>query len=132
MGPKRCVAWALTPHHLPPKPQRIAHHYHYPTSRALPLPLEQSGVTSRSRALVDRFCRHVDRPDRNHTASTRSLRPALDTSDLSTTSHQTPTTRKPPSGQISIFFIFVFIDVFIYIFIDIHVVIFIDNVNVIN
>ena len=55
-----------------------------PDTSLLPYPVEQSGVTYRSRALVDRSCRHIDRPDRNHTASTRSLRPAPDTSDLST------------------------------------------------
>ena len=41
-------------------------------------------MTSQSCDPVGRFCRHIDRPDRNHTASTRSLRPAPDTSDLST------------------------------------------------
>ena len=45
--------------------------------------MERWGVTSQSCDPVDRCCRHVDRPDRNHTASTRSLRPAPDTSDLS-------------------------------------------------
>ena len=47
--------------------------------------LEWWGVTSQSCDPVDRCCRHVDRPHRNHTASTRSLQPAPDTSDLSTT-----------------------------------------------
>ena len=45
--------------------------------------LEWWGVTSQSCDSVDRFCRHVDRPHCNHTTSTRSLQPALDTSDLS-------------------------------------------------
>ena len=53
-------------------------------SQWLNIVLEQSGMTYSSRALIDRFCRHVDRPHHNHTASTRSLRPAPDTSDLST------------------------------------------------
>ena len=46
--------------------------------------VEQWGVTYQSCDPVDRCCRHVDRPHRNHTASTRSLRPAPNTSDLST------------------------------------------------
>ena len=45
--------------------------------------MERWGVTSQSCDPVGRFCRHVDRPQGNHTASTRSLRPAPDTSDLS-------------------------------------------------
>ena len=46
--------------------------------------MERWGVTSQSCDPVGRFCRHVDRPHGNDTASTRSLRPAPDTSDLST------------------------------------------------
>ena len=48
--------------------------------------MEQWGVTSGSRDLVDRFRRHVLLPYRNHTASALSQRPAPDTSDLSSRS----------------------------------------------